>query len=571
MLRVAAYARVSTDSSDQLNSLENQISYFKKYITAHAEWEYTGIYVDEGISGTSVKKREGFRKMLEEGSNRKFDLLLTKEISRFARNTLDSIYYTRQLKDFGIGVIFLSDGINTLDADAELRLTIMASIAQEESRKTSVRIKWGQKRSMEQGVVFGRDLLGYKVISGKLYVDIEEAKTVKTIFHKFIHERKGVYTIAKELTLAGIPTALHNQEWQGNVILKILKNEKYCGDLLQKKTYTPNYLLQEKKINNGQEDKVYLTNHHEPIIERELFEKVQEELHNRSKIKRVKDKHTSKYTFSGLIKCGICGSSYVVRKKTGNNGCEYRYWKCYEQVKHGKKHELSGVTSGCDNDGIADEDLKKLIMELIGMLRVEEELVKDVVRRIPTEEDDKKSHTDIRLLEKERSAILKKKERLLNLYLDEIINKEEYSTQVKNMDLRIAHINQQKEAIQIKECKPQLSLGETGICVDRLVKAAKEKVIEEKVADKKVVKENVAEEKVSDRKVVKDKDIVEKTVLENVTKENINLLLINLMRGKHFSQTLVKSLINSIIIHKNSIYINIVFMTEPLVIKRYIE
>lgn len=571
MLRVAAYARVSTDSSDQLNSLENQISYFKKYITAHAEWEYTDIYVDEGISGTSVKKREGFRKMLEEGSSRKFDLLLTKEISRFARNTLDSIYYTRQLKDFGIGVIFLNDGINTLDADAELRLTIMASIAQEESRKTSVRIKWGQKRSMEQGVVFGRDLLGYKVISGKLYIDAEEAKTVKTIFHKFIHEKKGVYTIAKELTLAGIPTALQNQEWHGNVILKILKNEKYCGDLLQKKTYTPNYLLQEKKMNNGQEDKVYLTNHHEPIIERKLFEKVQEELHKRSKAERVKDKHTSKYTFSGLIKCGICGSSYVIRKKTGNNGCEYRYWKCYEQVKHGKLHELSGITIGCDNVGIADEDLKRLMMELMDRLKIDEEVIKDVVRRIPANKYDSKSHTDLRPLEKEWTSILKKKERLLNLYLDEIINKEEYSTQVKNMDLRIANINQQKEAIQNNKCKPQFNARNINICGDNLVKAAKVKEVEEKVIKEKVINEKVMEENVIDKKELEEKESVEKTVLEKVTTEKIYTLLINMMRGKHFSETLVKSLIKSIIIHRNSIYVHIVFMSEPFVIKRYIE
>lgn len=163
--------------------------------------------------------------MIADAQARRFDLIITKEISRFARNTLDSIFYTRQLKALGIGVIFMNDNINTLDADAELRLTIMSSIAQEESRKTSERVKWGQKRRMEQGVVFGRDMLGYDVREGRLYINEAGAETVRLIFHKFVNQEKGTHVIARELREAGIPTATYMKQWTNTVILRILRND----------------------------------------------------------------------------------------------------------------------------------------------------------------------------------------------------------------------------------------------------------------------------------------------------------------------------------------------------------
>lgn len=292
MKRVAAYCRVSTDKEDQANSLESQKKYFKEYIERNPLWELSEVYVDEGITGTSTKKRHSFNKMIEDAGSRQFDLIITKEISRFARNTLDSIYYTRKLKDYGVGVLFMNDNINTLDPDAELRLTIMSSIAQEESRKTSDRVKWGQKRRMEQGVVFGRDMLGYDVRDGKLYINEEGAKTVRLIFHKFVHEGKGTHVIAKELREAKILTSTYMKTWSNKVILRALRNEKYCGDLIQKKTLTKSYLTHEKIYNKGQEEFVEIQNHHEPIIERELFEQAQLELARRSPSDEQKSKHS---------------------------------------------------------------------------------------------------------------------------------------------------------------------------------------------------------------------------------------------------------------------------------------
>ena len=181
-LRVAAYCRVSTDKDDQTNSLINQRKYFADYITHHDDWVLSDVYYDEGISGTQTKKRAGFNAMIEEAMQGEIDLILTKEVCRFARNTVDTLSYTRKLKDNGVGVIFTIDNIDTRDSDGELRLTIMASIAQEESRKTSERVKWGQKRRMEQGIVFGRDLIGYNVRNGELAINEEEVPIVRAIF-----------------------------------------------------------------------------------------------------------------------------------------------------------------------------------------------------------------------------------------------------------------------------------------------------------------------------------------------------------------------------------------------------
>jgi DNA invertase Pin-like site-specific DNA recombinase len=190
--------------------------------------------------------------MISDALEGKFDLILTKEVSRFSRNLLDTVAYTRQLKRAGVGVIFLSDGISTLDPDAELRLGIMASIAQEESRRTSERVKWGQRRQMEQGVVFGRSLIGYELRGGRLFVEPKGAETVRLIYHMYLNEGMGVRKIAAALTRRGISTITGNAVWSGAAVLKILRNEKYCGDLCQGKTITADYLTH-KKVKNREE------------------------------------------------------------------------------------------------------------------------------------------------------------------------------------------------------------------------------------------------------------------------------------------------------------------------------
>ena len=227
MLRVAAYCRVSTDKDDQRNSLESQKSFFENYIRSNPDWELVKIYPDEGITGTSTKKRVQFNTMISDAKRGKIDRIITKEVSRFARNTIDTLQYTRELKELCIGVIFINYNINTLYSDGEIRLTIMASIAQEESRKTSERVKWGQKRRMEKGVVFGRNILGYHLEKGVLTINEEEAKLVRHIFNKYL-EGKGLHVIGRELREEGYKTKTGNSECTNKSVRTILQNEKYA-------------------------------------------------------------------------------------------------------------------------------------------------------------------------------------------------------------------------------------------------------------------------------------------------------------------------------------------------------
>lgn len=461
MTRTVAYCRVSTDKEDQINSLESQKRFFREYISRNPEWKLTEIYVDEGITGTSTKKRHAFLKMLKDAQNHKFDLILTKEISRFARNTLDSIYYTRKLKELGIGIIFVNDNINTLDGDGELRLTIMASIAQEESRKTSERVKWGQKRSMERGVVFGRDLLGFYVHKGKLYINEEGAKIVKLIFHKFVKEGKGTHVIARELTEAGI-SPMHGFKWHGSVILKILKNEKYCGDLIQKKTYTPDYLKQEKKYNKGEEELICIRGHHQGIISRELFEEAQAILRERKKASHNGRKYSNCHCFSGIIRCGTCGHSYVLRTRKKRDGGLYRYWRCYEAVQHGRikagRKESESMEAGmdkfknfigCNSPTLKEENIKEVLQYVIGNLNIDRQaMITNLVNVIRKYSEDTESiESELNRIEDKIKYLSEKKQRLIDLYLSKEITKEDFNQVKCKYELEITQLEKIHEDI----------------------------------------------------------------------------------------------------------------------------
>ncbi len=336
MLEVAAYCRVSTDREDQASSFENQRRFFQEYIESHPDWRLFCIYADEGVTGTSTKKREAFNRMIGDARRRAFQLILTKEVSRFSRNILDAIAYTRELRGLGIGVLFLNDGINTLDPDAELRLSIMGSLAQEESRRTSSRVKWGQTRRMEQGVVFGRSLLGYDVRNGQMTINPEGAEVVRRIFHMYGVEKKGTTTIAQALEAEGIRTRSGGVKWSNSHIVKLLKNEKYAGDLVQKKTITPDYLSHAKKYNHGEEPLVILRNHHPPIVDRALWDFVQKELRRRTRKRGEGRGSSSDYALSGKLVCGQCGASLVARKRLRSDGSFYRRWSCRTAVTKGR-------------------------------------------------------------------------------------------------------------------------------------------------------------------------------------------------------------------------------------------
>jgi DNA invertase Pin-like site-specific DNA recombinase len=471
--KVAAYCRVSTDHEDQANSFENQQRYFKQYIEHHPDWELFEVFADEGISGTSTKKRKEFNRMIACAKSGDFDLIITKEISRFARNTLDSIYYTRDLKKHGVGVIFMNDNINTLDGDAELRLAIMSSIAQEESRKTSERVKWGQKRQMEQGVVFGRSMLGYDVRDGKMFINEEGAKIVRLIFHKFVKEGKGTHVIARELREEGIEP-MRVKEWQNTVILRIIRNEKYCGDLVQKKTYTPDFLSHEKKYNRGQEEFVILKDHHEPIISRELFEDANRILDEKSLSQEGKAKHSNRYPFSGKIKCGKCGASYVARYKTRKDGSRYKAWRCYDGAKYGSPHiDKAGNKVGCSGASIRNEEAIHIMYLVCRQLNFNRQKISDnLVSTIDKIVSMDMTGTNTAVLMQKIETAKQKRTGLIDLYTSGDIDKSEfdalrvkYDDEIKGLKAMSESIDKQQEMIQ----KQQELMADIQKAVDELV------------------------------------------------------------------------------------------------------
>ena len=448
MIKVASYCRVSTDKDDQANSFESQQRYFRAYIDRQPEWELYQIYADEGITGTSTKKRAAFNQMIADARMGKFERILTKEVSRFSRNILDTIAYTRELKALGVGVLFLNDGISTLEPDAELRLSIMGSIAQEESRKTSSRVKWGQTRRMEQGVVFGRSLLGYDVKDGRLTVNPEGAELVRLIFHKYGVEKKGTTVIARELREAGYRTHRGGIRWNGSCIVKLLKNEKYVGDLIQKKTITPDYLTHAKKANHGEEELVIIRDHHPPIIDRELWDVVQEELKKRNRNGALGVGHSNRYRFSGKIKCGECGASFVSRQRKRKDGSLSRRWSCYSAVNEGGIHvDPQGNRVGCDvRMALRDEVAMDMLRQALRTLRLDSGGLIDSVTAIALEAirageqsgGERRESLELRL-----EQLNRKREAALDAFFSRDITREEMRRMTGRYDREAAELREQ--------------------------------------------------------------------------------------------------------------------------------
>ena len=446
-VKVAVYCRVSTEKDDQVNSLESQRRYFQEYIHRRPDWELYQIYADEGITGTSTQKREQFKRMISDARRGEYQLILTKEVSRFSRNILDTIAYTRELKALGVGVLFMNDGISTWEPDAELRLSIMGSIAQEESRKTSSRVKWGQSRQMERGVVFGRSLLGYDVKGGKLTVNPEGAELVRLIFRKYGLEKKSTSVIAKELREAGYCGLSGSSQWRSSTLVKVLKNEKYVGDLVQKKTITPDYLTHAKKYNHGEEALIVIENHHEPIIDRQLWNTVQEELKRRNRHNRQRSGHAERYALSGKIRCGACGASFVARRKYRKDGSFRLCWACRTVVNEGRIHmDPGGKTTGC-NIGrlISDETASGMLCQALFSLGIDRRQILLNVTELVLDAIENAASGRAKKWESEIKRLKKKKEDVLDAFLS------------KNITLDERKILNQRYDRELEELKVRLS------------------------------------------------------------------------------------------------------------------
>lgn len=355
---MAAYCRVSTDQLEQLSSYEAQVNYYTNYINGNPDYECAGIYADEGISGTNTKKREQFNKMIEDCKAGKIDMIITKSISRFARNTLDTLNYVRTLKELGIGVIFEKENINTLDSKGEVLLTILSSLAQDESRSISENSTWGIRRKFEQGkvVVNHKKFLGYdKDEEGNLIIDEKQAKIVRRIYKDYL-DGKGSNRIARELEEEGVKGWNGKAKWYESTIRGILTNEKYKGDALLQKTYTVDFLTKKRVENNGEVPKYYVEESHPAIIDKEMWEAVQLEMERRRVFAETYgvfklDYATLDNPFAGRVICGRCGSPFG--RKVWNSTNEIRrriVWRC------NKKYVVKGE-KGCQNKHIDDKVL----------------------------------------------------------------------------------------------------------------------------------------------------------------------------------------------------------------------
>ena len=371
--RVAGYARVSTDQEEQQSSYQAQVDYYTNYIKSRSDWEFAGLYADDGISATSVKFREGFKRMIADAKAGKIDLIITKSVSRFARNTVDSLTTVRELKEIGVEIYFEKENIYTLDSKGELLITIMSSIAQEESRSISENVTWGHRKRFADGKVSFAysSVLGFdRGPNGEVVVNHEEAKTVRLIFSLFL-EGMTPTAIAKELTERGIKSPKGKDKWCQGTVRRMLSNEKYKGCALLQKQFTIDYLTKKLVKNEGQVPQYYVENNHEAIISPQVFDMVQAELERR---KRVNGSHYSGVTiFSNKIKCGDCGGFFGSKVWHSNDKyrriiyrCNRKYSSQHCKTPHVTEDELHELFVSAFNELLAE---KKEILSNIEIVR----------------------------------------------------------------------------------------------------------------------------------------------------------------------------------------------------------
>ena len=361
--RVAGYARVSTDSDEQKTSYEAQVRYYTNYIKSRDDWEFVNVYTDEGISATNTKHRDGFNAMIADALAGRIDLIVTKSVSRFARNTVDSLTTVRKLKEKGVEVYFEKENIYTLDSKGELFITIMSSLAQEESRSISENVTWGQRKRMADGKVtmpYGR-FLGYrKGEDGFPEIVPEEAEVVKLIYKSFM-EGLSYYKIAKMLMEREIPAPAGGEKWHRRTVESILTNEKYKGSALLQKKFTMDFLTKKQKVNEGEVPQYFIEDSHDAIIEPEEFELVQAEIARRKEIGKV---YSSSNIFSTKLVCSCCGGFFG--SKVWHSTSKYRrvIWQCNHKFQNGEK---------CKTPHLYEDEIKKRFIEVCERVAADKE------------------------------------------------------------------------------------------------------------------------------------------------------------------------------------------------------
>ena len=507
-LRVVYYARVSTEKEEQINSLENQVSFFENYIRKNTNWRFIRGYIDEGISGTTSLKREQFMQMIEDSQKDEFDLIVAKEVSRFSRDTIDSLYYTRKLLEYDVCVYFLSDNIVTASNDGELRLTIMSSMAQDEVRKISERTKFGFKRAVEKGTVLGtNNIWGYKKEKGKLIIDETEAPLVRLIFDRYANDSKiGLKRLSIELEEQGYYNR-NGKPIHQETLKNIIRNPKYKGYYTGKLSTVVDYRTKRRKFYDKSEWELYKDYEKvPPIISEELWEKANEKLLSRSKNAVMYQKHQTQYPLSGKIYCEKHKYNFLRKIRHYKNKGEVTYWCCRNFHKKGKKD--------CIPACFKEEDLYDILLTVFKRYEIYKEEIAEELMPIYLEvlNDDENIKSKQKIIN-EVKVLEHKKDKLLDLALDGFLSKEELkikkvyiekeisSLNAKLKELETKKINTKQKEIYTKTLKENI-LKELEITKDNL------EVYIEELLDKIIVEETKNENKVTLKIILAGNEII---------------------------------------------------------------
>jgi len=470
--KVAIYARVSTEHEEQLSALGYQVQYYDEILKKHPEWELYDRYIDEGITGTSIRKRKNFLRMLEDANNGCFDLIITREVSRFARNTVDTLQETRKLKKIGVEVYFTEDNIWTFnDEDGELKLTIMATLAQNESKKTSQRVKAGQKISFLNGVFYGTgNILGYDKVGSEMIINEEQARTVRLIYDMFLNGQ-GSTEIKTYLEANGHLTATGLKKWSASSIVRILRNPFYSGTIVYRKSYIPDYLEQKAKKNKGEVEQIIVKGRHCPIVTKEEFEQVQKILESHSVVKNGKRGHgcaapKSVWTRKLICECGSSFNKSTYYKNEDREVWSY-YFQCYDQKNHGSlnyriKKGLD-TTDACSTPIIAEWKLKltaNVIFDIIWnnktkIIKIANDIIDQTIQKnsINLIVNDEIEEYENRIVSNKN-----KLDRIVDMYVNELIDKESFMKKKADIEKNNNYLQEKIEKATEKKAIPKEDL-----------------------------------------------------------------------------------------------------------------
>lgn len=493
--KMVFYGRVSTEHEAQMAALENQIEWYDDQAKYHPNWEVLNKYIDEGITGTQAKKRPAFLQMIEDAKKGKFDLIVTREVCRFARNTVDTLVTTRELKNIGVEVYFVEDNIWTMDGDGELRLTIMATLAQEESRKTSERVKAGQHISRQQGMVYGRgNILGYNRKAKSTYtINPEQAETVRMIFDMYLQGEMGASKIANELTRLGRKNASGLVKWSPCVITRIVNNPTYMGYQAYGKSYSNNYLEQKRILNNDFSTYMLVKSDYEPIITEEEWYRCQEIKQRRvtktigvstdgKKKQPNHGKNETKDLWATKLKCR-CGASFRRNRWHKNNNAPWSYgYLCYNRLNNGsaQKRRDAGLddTGYCDQTEIPDwklEMMGKIIMEQVWRTRAEDIKLACEILQECYKPDSKSPRQNKSVMLANIEKLKSKKDILLDMRSDGEITKEEFLKKKEDIDKKISQLTAEyeKDDCPTESDEAGLELGKIESALNELIDFSK--------------------------------------------------------------------------------------------------